>query len=518
MVVIGWLTSAGFWAGAATLGAVAAGVVHGGRRAKWSGWAMRGGIVLACVAVGVWIRVAAEGDASRLTWWPGAAALGAAGLMLGVWALSWDSARGRKRCPRCWYDMAGAEELRCPECGREVRTERDLERTRRRWWWSLLAAVLLLGAGVLAYVPRTLDGQWRRDLPETAIVITLPWLRERDKLTEEAVHRFLRYGYDRDGRARAVRGWRGRLIASRCALALERTQHPTVVIAALHGMTITGERARGSLERLRALTAHPTLEVRQTLAISVGMMHLETQEAIGLLRPLLRDQAVQVRTWAADAMTRVARRCLAEGGTLGPLPEEVLGLGRAMGTGPGARREAVLLGLFAPTEESRARLEELRASRDAAVRAVALEAAVRHEGDEERAREMLAAALEGEERTVSLMAATLMAQRGPRTEAEAAAVVVALERDGAPEDLVGEVWGAMSRSASDPELWLTTLRHGLASRTSAGHAAAEAGKLGAGGASLLEPLRRARELVADRNGDVAAVDAAIAAIVDAAGR
>lgn len=39
-------------------------------------------------------------------------------------ALLWDRARGRRRCPKCWYDMSGVDSLRCPECGREAMSVR----------------------------------------------------------------------------------------------------------------------------------------------------------------------------------------------------------------------------------------------------------------------------------------------------------------------------------------------------------------------------------------------------------
>lgn len=41
-----------------------------------------------------------------------------AGLLMLLWALFRDRSRGRRRCPRCWYDMAGVPGLQCPECGR----------------------------------------------------------------------------------------------------------------------------------------------------------------------------------------------------------------------------------------------------------------------------------------------------------------------------------------------------------------------------------------------------------------
>ncbi len=74
----------------------------------------------------------------RLFWLMGAV-VACGGLVLTGWALFWDRARGRRRCPKCWYDLAatpaGAAGTTCPECGRTARSERELARTRRRNWF-----------------------------------------------------------------------------------------------------------------------------------------------------------------------------------------------------------------------------------------------------------------------------------------------------------------------------------------------------------------------------------------------
>ncbi|HLP82872.1 MAG TPA: hypothetical protein VK157_00855 [Phycisphaerales bacterium] len=67
------------------------------------------------------------------------AALAAA--LLGFFA---DRARGRLRCPRCWYDMQGQSRMQCPECGHIAKGQRDLQRTRRSRGMFLLAVVLVL--------------------------------------------------------------------------------------------------------------------------------------------------------------------------------------------------------------------------------------------------------------------------------------------------------------------------------------------------------------------------------------
>jgi hypothetical protein len=41
--------------------------------------------------------------------WGLGGALALAGLWLQYWSLFADRARGRRRCPKCWYDMSGTE-------------------------------------------------------------------------------------------------------------------------------------------------------------------------------------------------------------------------------------------------------------------------------------------------------------------------------------------------------------------------------------------------------------------------
>lgn len=64
-----------------------------------------------------------------------------AAVLLGFFA---DRARGRLRCPRCWYDMQGQSRMQCPECGHIAKGQRDLQRTRRSRGMFLLAVVLVL--------------------------------------------------------------------------------------------------------------------------------------------------------------------------------------------------------------------------------------------------------------------------------------------------------------------------------------------------------------------------------------
>lgn len=93
-----------------------------------------------------------------------------------VCAVFWDRARGRSRCPKCWYDMTGSTGLRCPECGCEARSERFLHRTRRNWKLALSAIPFLAGGYTLHHWSAIQRGAWPELVPTTALIL----LAERD--------------------------------------------------------------------------------------------------------------------------------------------------------------------------------------------------------------------------------------------------------------------------------------------------------------------------------------------------
>lgn len=100
--------------------------------------------------------------------------VGALALPLLWWALLRDRSRGRRRCPGCWYDMAGVPGLQCPECGRVAAAEREFHRTRRRWRAAWMAVFLLASAAGAAgwHVHRA--GGWSRVVPTWALMPLLP--------------------------------------------------------------------------------------------------------------------------------------------------------------------------------------------------------------------------------------------------------------------------------------------------------------------------------------------------------
>lgn len=103
--------------------------------------------------------------------WSVAGLLGITGLWLLYWSLFHDRSAGRQRCPKRWYDMQGAEGLRCPECGHTAKGQRKLHKTRRRWRFAFVAVAVLLGATSLGLTPKVRKDGWMSITPTTALIL-----------------------------------------------------------------------------------------------------------------------------------------------------------------------------------------------------------------------------------------------------------------------------------------------------------------------------------------------------------
>lgn len=100
-------------------------------------------------------------------------ALGVIGLAVALWACFWDRSRGRRRCPKCWYNLSGAPGLLCSECGYVLRSERAFYRTRRRWR-SMIAAGLILAVGFTSLNLAVRRKGWRSLFPTTVLIALMP--------------------------------------------------------------------------------------------------------------------------------------------------------------------------------------------------------------------------------------------------------------------------------------------------------------------------------------------------------
>lgn len=113
-----------------------------------------------------------------LSWFVGGVIV-VAGAALAARALFWDRARGRQRCPGgffapCWYDMRGSDGRRCPECGRQWRSDRQLARTRRYWGRAAFGVLLMVAGFSVAVWHEMTGGRWRHWVPDTVLIVALP--------------------------------------------------------------------------------------------------------------------------------------------------------------------------------------------------------------------------------------------------------------------------------------------------------------------------------------------------------
>lgn len=115
--------------------------------------------------------------------WLAAALLGSLSLFILYRALFRDRSRGRRRCPKCWYDMSGASGLVCPECGRDAKREKRLYRTRRRMRWVVVGVFLVLTSIGLWKTPVVRRDGWPRLVPTWALVVLFPYCVEEMKET-----------------------------------------------------------------------------------------------------------------------------------------------------------------------------------------------------------------------------------------------------------------------------------------------------------------------------------------------
>ncbi len=140
-----------------------------------------------------------------MIWWVLGWAVSLAGAALALWALFRDRSRGRRRCPRCWYDLSATAGMKCPECGCEAKREKQLFRTRRRWGWAVVGAVLIaLGPMVGFGINAAIHGAWSA-MPNAGLIAGYPWL---DQFGEDELHSRLGNG--------ELRVWESRWLSKRC--------------------------------------------------------------------------------------------------------------------------------------------------------------------------------------------------------------------------------------------------------------------------------------------------------------
>ncbi len=223
---------------------------------------------------------------NRWDWafWGAGGVVGVAGLLLCAWAMFRDRSRGRRRCPRCWYDMSGVPGMKCPECGRVARSEKRFLRTRRRWRWGAVGvAIGLLGAGT-ALVPAARSGTWVAYVPVPALNMVLSRFskaaeKEYAAATPTAVSGGMLLSMSGPGPlppgfSAKLDRWQRLLVAQRCATLL------TAEVAA--------SRPAGDDEGWERMISSPSLTARSTASLMLPQLGIEARPALTVLFEMLR--------------------------------------------------------------------------------------------------------------------------------------------------------------------------------------------------------------------------------------
>lgn len=124
--------------------------------------------------------------------------LSAFGLYVAFSGFRGQRAKGRRRCPKCWYLIDPALGRKCSECGHESKRERDLYRPRRQWNVAALG-MTLIGLGQLGWLEsRVRSGGWVAAVPTALLVLGMPWWPEEWIFGEDSLLAAPNSQYDED--------------------------------------------------------------------------------------------------------------------------------------------------------------------------------------------------------------------------------------------------------------------------------------------------------------------------------
>ena len=156
---------------------------------------------------------------SEVDWvfWTLGGLLGLVGVALAWWALFADRAKGRKRCPKCWYNMAGSPGPTCSECGYSLPCVAKLFKVRRHWRLAVVAVLVLVGSAASSLRPQVQRDGWISLVPTTALILSLPWVDKPEHvLRSELIRRLPSPYWPQGAHPSDLSDWQWRLLIDRC--------------------------------------------------------------------------------------------------------------------------------------------------------------------------------------------------------------------------------------------------------------------------------------------------------------
>ncbi len=197
----------------------------------------------------------------ELDWvfWTLGGLLGLAGLALAWWALFADRAKGRKRCPKCWYDLTGSPGPTCSECGYGPKSEAKLFKTRRHWRWAVVAVLVLVGSAASGMTPKIKREGWISVVPTTVLILSLPWVDDPELILLSELDRRLPSPYWPQGaHPPDWSDWQWRLLIDRCLAGDARRKPATPEWYSFYGYLLDAPLINGRIlenDELRAQLA-----------------------------------------------------------------------------------------------------------------------------------------------------------------------------------------------------------------------------------------------------------------------
>ncbi len=197
-----------------------------------------------------------SGDILYWLGWVGAIAFYGAMIYLAWWALFSDRHKGRRRCPKCWYDMCATPSMTCNECGFTVHFEKQLAKRRRRPLFAVLA--FIASVAIAGYINEHLVNQgWLNLAPTKALILSLPLTMDLNGDTYEELVRRMRAD------ELSQREWR--MLMKRCAKGDWQREPISDEWLASYGQVILSW--RGSLEA-DGEVAQPLLDLAPVVEVS----------------------------------------------------------------------------------------------------------------------------------------------------------------------------------------------------------------------------------------------------------
>ena len=229
-------------------------------------------------------------------WWISGAALGLLSLWLLYWSLLKDRSKGRRRCPKCWYNMSGTDSMTCSECGQTVKREKKLYKTRRHKRWALVSIGLLIAGHVTHTAPRIQRVGWLGAVPTTVLIM---FAGSIDDFKSQAAFRVV-------NRLISIRMWRWQRswLATKATRMLDESPSAGKRAWAGHLLAVFGydnSELTVAIPSLIAALSDENADVRANAAMALSIIPTEGNLAVPALIERLDDER-GVRMWAAFAL------------------------------------------------------------------------------------------------------------------------------------------------------------------------------------------------------------------------